>query len=109
MEILNHPIVGQVVSICVAGACGFLAAQVKRLSARDKALYEGMKAVLRKQLVDDYDRYVVHGEPMSVERKSEIDDCYAAYVALGGNHTGPAMYEALCRIQPYIIHSREES
>lgn len=103
MDLLTNPITAQVISICVAGACGFLAAQVKRLSARDKALYEGMKTILRKELVDAYERYVVGGELLSYERKEEVDECYSAYKSLGGNGTGDQMYKAFCDVQVYVI------
>lgn len=95
MEVLINPIVSQVVGIAVAAACGYLGAQVKRLNARDKALYDGMKAVLRRQLVDDFERYVVDKNPLGIERKQEITDCYAAYSELGGNGLGHEMYEKL--------------
>lgn len=107
MDFFSNPIISQVISIAVAAACGWLGAQATRLKKRDAALYEGMKAVLRKEIVDDYDRYVIQGNPMSLERKREIDECYAAYAALGGNGTGKTLYEQLDKIQPYVITTKE--
>lgn len=103
MDIFNNPITAQLISIAVAGVCGFLAAQIKRMSARDKALYEGLKTILRKELVDAYERYVVGSELLSYERKEEVDECYAAYKSLGGNGTGDQMYKAFCEVQVYVI------
>lgn len=108
MDLLTNPITAQIISICVAAACGWLGAQATRLRKRDEALYEGMKAVLRKEIVDDYDRYVLQGNPMSLERKREIDECYAAYTALGGNGTGRTLYEQISKITPYVITIKED-
>lgn len=104
MEIANS-IILQIVGIAVAGVCGWLAAQVKRLNARDAALYSGMKALLRKELIDDYEKYVQNGDQhvLTYERKREIDECYDAYKALGGNGTGKKMYEKINEIQVDIM------
>lgn len=101
--LFTNPIASQVIGIGVAAACGYLGAQVKRLSARDAALYEGMKAVLRRELVDDFEAYVVEGHPMSIERKREVDECYHAYRELGGNGTGAQMYEKICDVKIQLL------
>lgn len=100
---LSNPIVSQVISIVVAAACGWLGAQASRLKRRDAALYEGMKAVLRKELVDDFERYVVNGHALSIERKREIDECFTAYEELGGNGTGRQMYDKLCQVKVALV------
>ena len=103
MEWLAQPIVSQLVGIVIAAACGYLGAQVKRLDARGKALYDGMQALLRRQMVDDFERYVVDGVSMSIERKQEITDCYQAYAALGGNGVGAEMYEKLRAVKVEVM------
>lgn len=107
MDFFSNPVVAQVVSICVAGFCGFLVAQVKRMSKRDKALYDGMVTILRKEMVDAYETYVVNGTPLSYERKETVDQCYAAYKALGGNSTGDSLYAAFSKVQVYVISKKE--
>ena len=59
MDYLNNPIIGQLVSIAIAAACGYLGATATRLKARDAALYDGIRALLRRQLVDDFEEYVI--------------------------------------------------
>lgn len=61
------------------------------------------KAVLRKDLVDAYERHVVDGRPLTVERRHEITECYEAYAHYGGNGTGKHMYEAICDIPVEIV------
>lgn len=104
MDYLSNAVL-QIMGIGIAAACGWLAAQVKRLSTRDAALYAGMKAVLRKELVDDFEKYVVNGSDhqLTIERKREIEECYAAYAALGGNGVGKQMYEKLCEVKIDVV------
>lgn len=103
MDLLTNPVTSQVISIVVAGICGWLAASAGALRKRDAALYEGIKAVLRRELVDDYERYIANAEPLSIERRQEIDDCYKAYAALGGNGTGAQMYEQLKAVPIQVL------
>lgn len=98
MDIFNS-IGMQVLSFAVAGVCGWLVARVRQLNRQDAALYSGMKALLRKELMNDFETYVVNQRPLSVERKREIDECYEAYSALGGNGTGKQMYDKLCNVK----------
>lgn len=95
MEVLSNPIANQVVSIVVAGVCGWLAAQMRSIKRRDEALYAGMRVLLRAQLFDAYDAYCVHGEKLSFERKEEVEQAWAAYSALGGNGVVTKMHEAV--------------
>lgn len=106
-NLFTNPITAQVISLVVAAAFGWLTAQTARLKRRDAALHEGMKAVLRKELVDDFERYVVNGHALSIERKREIDECFAAYQALGGNGTGLQMYEKICDVKVQLLDSKE--
>lgn len=108
MDLLNNPITSQVISIIVAAVCGWLGASVSRLKKRDAALYEGMRAVLRRELVDDYERYVQHEDPLTIERMQEIHDCYAAYAALGGNGTAKTLYDELAKLKPAASMKKEK-
>ena len=103
MDLLD-PITSQVISIIVAAVCGWLGASVSRLKKRDAALYEGMKVILRSSITDAYERYVTEEAPLTVERKREIDEAWAAYAALGGNGTGRQMYEDICEVPITIVH-----
>lgn len=69
---------------------------------REKAMEAGMLAILRRELVDSYRRYVVEQHPMSIERSEEITACYEAYSRLGGNGTGNKMYAAISKVQPMV-------
>ena len=61
------------------------------------------KAVLRRDLVDAYEKHVVDGRPLTVERRHEITEEYEAYAHYGGNGTGRHMYEAICELPVEIV------
>ena len=96
------PITSQLVSLIVAAAfgvaTGYLGGKVKRLTARDRAIEQGIGVILRRQLMDDYETHVINGEPLTMEQRREIDECWAAYNGLGLNGSGARAYEALCAL-----------
>lgn len=94
----------QVVTFCVAAACGWFASRAREASSTEAAMRAGMKAILRKELVDAYEKHVTNGSPMSVERRHEVEEIYKAYAALGGNGTGKAMYDKLAAERLDIIN-----
>ncbi len=92
--------------LCVSAltaVAGYLGGKLKERKSRqesreehDRLMEEGMKAILRRDLVDAYEDYVENGKTLTVERKQEIDDEWAAYDGLNGNGTGHQMYQAIC-------------
>lgn len=84
------------IAACFGGLVGFLGGQVKRLTARDRAIEQGIGVILRRQLMEDYETHVINGHPLTMEQRREIDECFAAYNGLGLNGTGRRAYEALC-------------
>lgn len=98
MEVLSNPIAAQVVSIIVAGVCGWLAAQLRGIKRRDEALYAGMRALLRGRVIDAYEDHIIEGRPMSVERKESAHRVYLAYKELGGNGVVSSMHDAIMAV-----------
>lgn len=103
MEILANPIVGQIISIIVAGACGWLAASFTQLRKKEQALYIGIRVLLRSALADAYETYVTDQQPLSLERRREIDEAWEAYTALDGDGAAATMYAEICE-RPIIRH-----
>ena len=97
-----NPITQQLVSLTVAAlfgiVTGYLGGKVKRLTARDRAIEQGIGVILRRQLMEDYETHVINGEPLTMEQRREIDECWAAYNGLGLNGSGARAYEALCAL-----------
>ena len=83
-------------------ALGFLTTRLRQINQRDIAMADGIRVLLRKQLVDSYDKFVVQKHRMTVERKAEIDEAYKAYAALEGNGTITTMYQEIQEVSVWI-------
>lgn len=101
-EILPY-ILGWVVPTVLAAFVGYLSGKVKMLSARDKAVEDGLCAVLVMELTDAYKCYVVEQRPISFDRKRALEQVANAYFALGGNGVGKQMWEELVDVTPSVL------
>ena len=78
-----------VFGLIVAGLTAGYARISKRLQdekTRNQAIENGVRDILRMQILDTYERCKVAGT-ISVSRKDAIDSAYNSYHALGGNGT----------------------
>lgn len=64
--------------------CRKIAVQVKHERAEQKALRDGMRSLLRRQIIADCEKSIEQGY-CDTNLKSTIDDMYLSYHALGGN------------------------
>ena len=101
-EILPY-ILGWLVPTVLAAVVGYLSGKVKMLSTRDKAVEDGLCAVLVMELTDAYKNYVVEQRPMSFDRKRALEQVANAYFALGGNGVGKQMWEELVDVTPSVL------
>lgn len=105
MEKIIPYVIGWMVPTLLGAALGYLMGKVKRLTARDKAIEEGMRVLLRAEISRKYERYVVDGKPMTIEVRRELEDEWHAYHdGLDGNGTGETMYRELCEIKLEVAH-----
>lgn len=89
-----------VFGIIVAGlsaAYGSLVRKFKAEKAKNAAIENGLRGILRIQILDTYDRCVENGRTISVSRKDAIVSIYQSYAALGDHvdDTIKQMYEEL--------------
>ena len=68
----------------VAAYCKHIAAQVKKEREEQKALRDGMRSLLRRQIIADCEQAVREGF-CETKTKDTIEDMYDSYHALGGN------------------------
>ena len=59
-----------------------LAKKLKKERAKNVAIENGLKGILRIQIIDTYDKCVANGKTISISRKDAIGDVYRSYVAL---------------------------
>lgn len=55
----------------------------------------GMRVLLRQQLIDYHRDYVVSGKPCPVRIKEQATSVHDAYHALGGNGTGTQLWQEI--------------
>lgn len=86
---------GWVLSPICALLVGALAGYAKAAKKTDKAMRDGMRVLLRQQLVDYHRAYVANGGPCPVTIKEQATEVYEAYHALGGNGTGTRLWDEI--------------
>ena len=75
-----------VFGLIVAGLSAAYAHLAKKLKAermKNQALENGLRGILRIQILDTYDRCVADGTRISVSRKDAVVSIYQSYCALG--------------------------
>jgi len=72
--------------------------RLKDEKVRNQAIENGVRDILRMQILDTYDRCKAAGS-ISVSRKDAIDSAYNSYHALGGNGTITQVHNELMAMQ----------
>lgn len=106
-----EPYVTVAVSEAIAALIGALVAGIivsaktnaKRASEEMRSIKRGLRAILRKEIVDAYTKFVVEGQKMSLERYEEIEKSFEAYEGLGGNGTAKKLFEEIRAKRPWIV------
>lgn len=91
--------------LIVAGFSAAYANLAKKFKAerkKNEAIENGLRGILRIQILDTYDRCVANGKKISISRKDAIVSIYQSYVALGSENvddTIKALYEELVHME----------
>lgn len=96
-------ILNYIVTLVLGGIIGFLSTKVKNHNKKDKAIEEGLVALLRNELVRRYREYETKGE-MAILDKENIEDMFKQYENLGGNGTVKKMYKELLNLPTKIVN-----
>lgn len=94
-----------VFGLIVAGlsaAYAHLAKKFKAERAKNQAIENGLKGILRIQILDTYDKCVDAGRVISVSRKDAIGSVYRSYVALCESHED--VDDTIKQLYEEIIH-----
>lgn len=75
-----------VIVAALSAAYAHLAKRFKAERAKNLAIENGLKGILRIQILDTYDRCVANGKTISISRKDAIGSVYRSYVALCESH-----------------------
>lgn len=66
----------------LSAAYAHLSKKFKAERAKNIAIENGLKGILRIQILDTYDKCVANGKKISISRKDAIGSVYRSYVAL---------------------------
>lgn len=87
----------------LSAAYAQLSKKFKAERAKNLAIENGLRGILRIQILDTYDKCVADGKKISVSRKDAIGSVYRSYVALCESHedvddTIKQLYEELVQM-----------
>ena len=86
--------------ICIL--IGYIFRKLAKLWKRQKAIENGVQALLRNELIRRYREYEAKGE-ISILDKENVGHMYEEYKNLGGNGTVAKLYEDLLQMKTKII------
>ena len=86
----------------VVSAISYLFKKLAGLFKRQKAIEQGVQALLRNELINRYREYETKGE-MSILDKENMEFMFKEYQNLGGNGTIKQMYEEMLELPTKII------
>lgn len=98
MESLILQLASWAITSALGAAIAMLASGAKGAHKRQKAMEDGMKALVRAQLFNMHEKFVVHGEVCSYDDKEQATRLFEAYKALGGNGTGAKIYNQIMEV-----------
>lgn len=83
---------------------GFLSTRLKKNKKKDKAIEEGVQALLRNELIRRYREYETKGE-LSILDKENMEAMFKQYENLGGNGTVKHLMQEMLNLPTKIIKS----
>lgn len=102
MEEIIKIILSYIIPTALGAGIGFIMTQRKKTNKKDKAIEEGVQALLRNELVRRYREYEVKGE-LSILDKENIEAMFKQYENLGGNGTVKQLMTELLQLRTKII------
>ena len=87
-------ILSYLIPASLGAGIGFLSSKLKKNKAKEKAIEEGVQALLRNELVREYREYKAKGE-LSILDKDNIEAMFKQYKNLGGNGTVKHLVEEI--------------
>lgn len=97
-------IVNYMIPLILGAVIGAVSTKFKRNKKKEKAIEEGVQALLRNELVRRYREYEIKGE-LSILDKENIEAMFKQYENLGGNGTVKHLMEELLHLPTKVIKS----
>ena len=101
LEILKI-IMGYIIPFFLGGTIGFISTKLKKNKKKDKAIEEGVQALLRNELIRRYREYKAKGE-MTILDRENMEAMFKQYKNLGGNGTVKELMDELLEVPTKVI------
>jgi hypothetical protein len=95
-------ILSYLIPTILGGLLGFLSTKIKKDKKKEKAIEEGVQALLRNELIRRYREYETKGE-LSILDKENIEEMFIQYENLGGNGTVKQLMTELLQLPTKIM------
>lgn len=95
-------VVGYLIPAILGAIIGFISTKLKKDRRKEKAIEEGVQALLRNELVRRYREYEIKGE-LSILDKENIEAMFKQYENLGGNGTVKHLMTELLQLPTKIV------
>mgnify|MGYP001110770870 CR=1 FL=1 len=95
-------IINYLVPLIFGTIIGFISTKAKANNKKDKAIEEGVQALLRNELVRRYREYEAKGE-ISILDKENMEAMFVQYQNLGGNGTVKHLMDDMLDLKTKII------
>lgn len=93
------PIMEYVVSPIIIAGLGYITWLLQTQKKQDDANARGTMLLLRREIIDAYNKFIKGGETMTAFCYEDIIEIHDAYKALGGNGLTDSMYEELMKLK----------
>ena len=97
-------ILSYLIPTLIGGILGFLSTKLKKNKKKEKAIEEGVQALLRNELIRRYREYETKGE-LTILDKENIEEMFTQYENLGGNGTVKQLMTELLQLPTKILKS----
>ncbi len=104
MEEIVKVILSYIIPTILGAIVGFISTKLKKNKKKEKAIEDGVQALLRNELVRRYREYEVKGE-LSILDKENIEAMFKQYENLGGNGTVKQLMTELLQLRTKVIKS----
>lgn len=94
---MTEAILKAVISVLITALWGVFIATMKRAYKKQKATDDGLRSLLRADMIRTYEKAAEKGYAPIYIRDS-FEDCFASYVALGGNGVITDMHNRLLNL-----------
>lgn len=102
LEIIIKWAIPFILGTVVTGIISYIKNRIYKDKKKDRAIEEGVQALLRNELVRRYREYEIKGE-LSILDKENIEAMFKQYENLGGNGTVKHLMEELLNLPTKVI------